>query len=166
MRSTEAAASASGAFQICDLEGQVESRTAGEATSHPARGLDLVLGDIETARGNSRKAERPGSCYEPAQPCAGTAASVEDADRARAGGPEVVQFRFEHRPNLPVCISVRAIEGEQAIGVPIRVSEIVVTGPIVCGRYALIRRQALREIGATKSRFSVHVVEPVYERWV
>src|ERR1700756_265469 len=78
-----------------------------------ARAIDLRLCDVEAARGDRGEAERVRARDQPAQPGAGAATGVEQADRTCAGCAQVSLLRLQQFPDLAVRIGVQAVKGQK-----------------------------------------------------
>ena len=123
--------------EVRDIEGEVHAWKAGKIRSLEARPVDLRFGNVKAARSNCRKPEFAGSDDETAQPGAGTAARVEEADGRGARGPQARKLSIQDSPNVPVGISVQPVEYKQVFRITIRIRSVFIASFIVDRGYVL-----------------------------
>ena len=77
--------------QICDVEFQVHTRKVGKISRRQLRPLYLRLCDVESTRGYAAESKRMRTYHQSASPRTGSAARIEEPDRACTGSSQVSQ---------------------------------------------------------------------------
>src|ERR1022692_4060432 len=77
------------ARKVCDIKCEIHSRKAGKIPDQQPSALNLRMRDVKAARGDAGEPKRACACNQPAQPCAGTATRIQNADRACPGSAQV-----------------------------------------------------------------------------
>src|ERR1700761_1876273 len=129
--------------EVRNLEWEIYARKVRESPGSRSRPLDLLLRNVESARGNPAEFERMCVHDQSAQPGAGTTTRIENPDRACTGSPQVGQFPRQYLPDATIRVGVHSLEGKWLRRIAISIGDIIVTGLIIdirnVGRWLTIK---------------------------
>src|ERR1022692_1634078 len=104
------------ASKVCDIKCEIHSRKPGKIPG-----------------------QQPCAFNQPAQPCAGTATRIQNADRACPGSAQVSQLCLQKSPDAPIRICVHSVKGKQLRRIAVSIRDVIVTSLVVDSRDALGR---------------------------
>src|SRR3984885_5642796 len=112
--------------KVCDVECEIHARKAGKSSGRQPRPFYLRPCDVKSTRGNAAESERMWVHDQPAQPCTGSATSIEEPDRACAGSPQVGQFLLQCGPDAAVCVRMHSVKSKWPRRIAISIRDIIV----------------------------------------
>src|ERR1035441_2264192 len=111
------------ASKVCDIKREIHSRKPGKIPGQQPSALNLRMRNVKAARGDAGEPKRACACNQPAQPCAGTATRIQNADRACPGSAQVSQLCLQKSPDAPIRICMHSVKGKQLRRIAVSISD-------------------------------------------